>query len=29
MDETYTRLGIDFHTYVTTINSEGVRVVTE
>lgn len=29
MSETYTRLGIDFHTYVTTINSEGVRVVTE
>ncbi|OUJ76139.1 homoserine kinase [Hymenobacter crusticola] len=29
MSETYTRLGIDFHTYVTTINSEGVRVVIE
>ncbi|GGF02159.1 homoserine kinase [Hymenobacter cavernae] len=29
MDETYTRLGIDFHTYVTTINPEGVRVVAE
>ena len=29
MSETYTRLGIDFHTYVTTINSEGVRVVAE
>jgi homoserine kinase len=29
MASLYTRLGIDFHTYVTTINPEGVRVVVE
>jgi homoserine kinase len=28
MIETYTSFGIDFHTYVTTINSEGIKVVT-
>jgi len=27
MQEVYERIGIDYHTYVTTINTEGVKVV--
>ncbi len=27
MKEVYTRIGLDHHTYVTTINNEGVKVI--
>ena len=27
MQDVFTRIGIDFHTHVTTINNEGVKVV--
>ena len=29
MKEIYTRIGLDHHTYVTTINQQGVKVVTD